>query len=131
MDHYLQEFLDDLEDEAGFNDEKIHVHTRARTGDTPLHIASIRGNTRAISLLANYEADLNAQGEWGFTPLLYAIQQGHTESVRLLLKLGANPSLQNQDGDDAWELMQYFPNPEILRLLEENATGQNRVNNIH
>ena len=123
MDDYLTQFLHSLADyEEGFGDaEQIGPHSRSRVGDTPLHIAAIQGNVRAIALLLNAGANIQATGETGYTPLHYAVSQQRPEAVRFLLERGADLSQRSETGETPAELAEHFHNHEILRLLQQRT----------
>jgi len=123
MDNYLSEFLLGLEGyDAGFGDDgPIGPHSRSRVGDTPLHIAAIQGNTRAISLLLDAGADIGAAGETGYTPLHYAVEQKRLAAVCVLLERGADLSLRAETDLTPVELGELIPDHEIQRLLQQHA----------
>jgi len=58
-------------------------------GDTALHRAAARGQVRAVRLLLDRGASVNAADDEGTTPLLAATYRGHREVVKLLLERGA------------------------------------------
>lgn len=124
---YLVNFYDKLEGIcAGFEyAPEIGPHTRSRVGDTPLHIAAICGDIKAVDLLLDAGADINAQGETNYTALHYAVEQQHPEVVRLLLERGADKTARFFDdgsGQTAAELAHHITNDqiknEILTLLQ-------------
>lgn len=117
MDSYLAHYLSELEGEAGFNDEPVGPHTRARTGDMPLHIAAINGDLRAIELLLDEGVELNARGEGGMTPLLYAVAHARFEAVKLLLERGADVAPLDDSGNSLRDLARWSKDPDILSLL--------------
>jgi ankyrin repeat protein len=55
---------------------------------TPLHAAARTGQKKAVELLIDKGADLNAKNENGVTPLQMASQNGHRSIVELLQKPG-------------------------------------------
>ena len=57
---------------------------------TFLHEAARYGNTRAVFLLLDFGANVNAQDVYLRTPLHYAAQNGWTDVIRLLLRAGAS-----------------------------------------
>lgn len=65
-------------------------------GDTCLHIASHRGNFRAVQLLVKAGLDINQAGDMGYTPLHYASTQ---EIVDFLLAHGARADIENHFGN--------------------------------
>lgn len=123
MNEYLQKFLRSLADyEVGFGDaEHISPQSRSRDGDTPLHIAAIQGDVRAIALLLDAGADIGAAGETGYTPLHYAVSQQRADAVRLLLERGADTSLHSEIGETPLELAEHFHHHEIQKLLRHHA----------
>lgn len=121
MDQYLIDYLRELEDECGFNDERIAPDTRVRTGDTPLHIAAINGNPRAIVLLLEEGADLNARGEGGITPLHYAVQMEQIEAIQILLEHAADPTATDDFGKTPASTARIMRNPHIEALLPKSA----------
>ncbi len=58
---------------------------------TPLHYASISGNTQTAALLLQHNADVNAQDDSNWTPLHRASRNGYTKTIKLLLSHGATP----------------------------------------
>ncbi|KAJ9149081.1 Zinc finger, ZZ-type [Pleurostoma richardsiae] len=70
------------------------VNARDRGGDTTLAIASYRGSVRAVRLLLNNGADLNAPGGKEYCSALDAAVRGRSLNVfKLLLARGANPHM--------------------------------------
>lgn len=67
----------------------------APDGDTGLHIASQRGDLRAVELLVHAGLDLNRQGDMGYTPLQYALTP---EIVAFLFSKGARVDVVNEFG---------------------------------
>ena len=66
------------------------VNVRNKFFETPLHVASSRGDLKMIDLLLKHKANTYATGPLA-TPLSRAAADGHEAAVRLLLKKGANP----------------------------------------
>lgn len=123
MDDYLLTFLRELEDECGFNDETITPHTRSRTGDTPLHIAAINEDLKAIELLLDEGADLNARGEGGMTSLHYAVQMEKMEAIQLLLEHGADRAVTDDFDETPAGIARVMNQPHIEALLRSDADG--------
>ncbi|MGR3831832.1 ankyrin repeat domain-containing protein [Ralstonia pseudosolanacearum] len=57
-------------------------------GNSPVHVACVRGNVLEVQALLDGGANMNAIGELGNTPLHEAVGQGHIE-VALLHKPAA------------------------------------------
>jgi len=57
---------------------------------TPLHAATVGGDTDTVRLLVDAGLDVNAVDVGGYTPLMNAAQNGNVAAVRLLLSRGAS-----------------------------------------
>ena len=74
----------------------------APDGDTCLHVASLRGDLRAVELLVKAGLDINRPGDMGATPLHYA---SNPEVASFLLASGASPEIRDKFGrlpDNSW-----------------------------
>ena len=69
-----------------------------KTGWTPLHYAATSAHLDIIELLLEHHAYIDAESPNGTTPLMMAAQYGSPEAVKLLLDAGADASLKNQRG---------------------------------
>ena len=81
--------------------ESPHVEVNAGTGNgktSALHLAAVRGNSRAVALLAAKRADLNIRDKGGNTPLHLAISSGSMKAAIALIEAGANLALANGEG---------------------------------
>lgn len=76
----------------------IAVDAKTKEAYTPLHIASVFGQTAAAELLLSHNADVSLTDNDGNTALHMAVFLGHTDVVRALLAHGADPLAQNTDG---------------------------------
>jgi len=89
-----------------------------RNGATALHLAASYGHIdilrRIIDALLAEREDLNTQDGYGRTALHTAAEGGIVNSVILLLQRGADPTIQDTDGNTAYDLAQ---TPEIRGLL--------------
>jgi ankyrin repeat protein len=77
----------------GHADKNIKFNTKNHEGETPLHIAALWGDRRAVNILLEKGSDIDAKGDMGCTPLYYAIMNNHKECAFLLLDAGANPNI--------------------------------------
>jgi len=77
----------DLPEFAGLT--LIDVNQTGNYGNTPLHVASTRGNIEEVDALVAGSSNLDSKGEDGMTPLHRATQQGHVAVVKRLLQAGA------------------------------------------
>jgi ankyrin repeat protein len=116
----LEEALDRIiaADLPGFMDRPIDsVHSRAKSGDQPLHIAALWGDTDLIEAFLVAGADIDSQGEDGFTPLHYAIEQDKAEAARLLIARGADLHLKDSMfSQSAIEFLAASKNPSMRAL---------------
>ena len=75
--------------------------------ETPLHSAALNGKTKAIALLLDYGADIDAQGGIDQeTPLMWAAKFGQLEAVKVLLNRGAATDILNKEGKNVRQLVQ-------------------------
>lgn len=82
-----------LTDENGLDIPLSDVNQVNVFDESPIHIASWKGDAGDIQWLLNNGADANQRGEFGMTPLHYAYMGGNGENVEVLLKGGADPNL--------------------------------------
>lgn len=68
---------------------------------TALHYAAASGSVKAIGMLFDAGARLNALSPNGTTPLMMAAREGKQEAVQWLLEKGADPTVVNQSGYNA------------------------------
>ena len=75
--------------------ERVDEH-----GDTPLRLASYRGNLPVVSYLVNKAgADVKKANKDGGTSLMFAAQEGRFHVVRFLVQAGADAERANKKGD--------------------------------
>jgi len=109
-------------------------HKDSKHGNSPLHIASYRGNTLKVDVLIRKHADLDLRDIFGNGALHYAINQGLKEVVHMLLKAGADVDLANHRGTTPLHaaaalnhvpmcrlLIKYSANPVLLDLNHKRA----------
>src|SRR4051812_48972945 len=114
----LAAFLDSLITLPGFQlITPLSPQSRTGLGETPLHVAAIRGDTEAIAALVGAGAEIDAPGEHGYTPLHEAVEQGHGPAVSLLLCRGASAAIANDEGYTPEQLAQLLGAHEITRLF--------------
>ena len=94
---------------------------------SPLRAAAIYGHAKAVQLLVEEGADVNAKASPDrATALSTAVFFGHTETVKLLIEYGADIEAKNDQGSTAmdslkvdWETTQF-----IVQLLQIRVDRQ-------
>ena len=117
-DDFLQAYLGELTELPEFVElGPVGPRTRGNFGNTPLHVAAVRGEVDAIEALLDAGAEINAAGEHGYTALHEAVEQGQGEVVRLLLARGASVSAHNAEGQRALDIAEWLDNPQTAAML--------------
>lgn len=97
--------------------------------DIRLHEAARSGEIRNIEVLISEGLDVNSADANGHTPLIFAAMAGKADVVKELLKKGADPSIKDSMGHDAFSSAMFFgdfrgmtvpPFDEILKLIDES-----------
>ena len=91
-------------------------------GNSPLHIACVRGSLPEVQALLEAGADVNAAGELSNTPLHEAAGQGHIEVVRLLLAAGASPLEPNEFGETALDIATKKRYDDVAELIRHASS---------
>ncbi|XP_065828708.1 uncharacterized protein [Oscarella lobularis] len=105
------------------------IHKRNERGETPLHVACIRGDSDAVQKLIEQGAQINCGDHAGWTPLHEAANHGHGEIVRILLENGADPNALGMD--DITPLQDAITNGhnEVVTILIEIGDADSRIQN--
>ena len=92
----------------------VDVNARNKAARVPLHLAAETTplgdaaedarQADVIRLLAEHGAELNAQDKKGRTPLHRATYEGQVDAVEALLEAGADPSIPNKSGKNAFAI---------------------------
>ena len=80
----------------------VDVNKAACNRWTPLHLACLTGNTRAIVRLGEHTSldTVNAKDDEGETPIMLAVWEGNTEAVKEMVKIpGIELNTTNKWGD--------------------------------
>jgi ankyrin repeat protein len=104
-----------------FLKHNVNVNAKNINGDyyedTPLHIATRKGNKEIVELLIAHGADINMPNYDDNTPLHIATMGGNIEIVELLIARGADINLPNYDEDTPLHIATRKGNKEIVELL--------------
>ncbi|KAL8567849.1 hypothetical protein ACOMHN_058971 [Nucella lapillus] len=72
---------------------------RNAKGETPLHVAAIKGDITAVRELLDKGSNPNVRDNAGWTPLHEAVNHGHTSVAEILLQRGAMLNMPGMDND--------------------------------
>ncbi|EKX50186.1 hypothetical protein GUITHDRAFT_67066, partial [Guillardia theta CCMP2712] len=87
-------------------------------GETPLHLASIRGRSECVRLLLQGGATVNAQDrDKRWSPLHCCAREGSLETFRVLMEYRADPNLQDLTGSTSLHVSARFGTYELLEPL--------------
>lgn len=75
--------------------ETLDVNFKNSEGNSPLHIATVQGNSQKVQSLLTEGAEVNAVNNLWLTPLHYAVNCGWNEIVQILLDHGAKVNALN------------------------------------
>ncbi|HPQ54097.1 MAG TPA: ankyrin repeat domain-containing protein [Spirochaetota bacterium] len=104
------------------------VHARNRYGETPLMLASEKGNAKIVEALIKAGAVVNVKRKNGVTALMMAAERGHVDTAKALLKASAEIDAQSANGNSAllWAAMR--GHYDMVKLLVEKGADINRKN---
>jgi ankyrin repeat protein len=94
-------------------------------GETPLHLAALKGATELVKLLLAKGAPVDCKDNQGATPLMNAAAHGHLEIVRLLLEHNANVNITNATGLSACMLASHAGHTDIINALIDKQCNVN------
>ncbi|CAK0838925.1 unnamed protein product, partial [Prorocentrum cordatum] len=94
---------------------KGKVRVSASAGLTPLMRSAKEGHAKAVALLLQKRANVDAKDEDGMTPLHFAACGGCRDSCEALLQAGADARLRDDDSHDAFDRLP----PECVRGRKE------------
>jgi hypothetical protein len=90
-------------------------HAKTESGATPFFRAVRSGSIQALKALYDAESDIDAQKDPGFTPLLEAVSRSLPRMVCQLLEWGADPTIENHNGESALTLLKWAHDGEVHR----------------
>ncbi|KAG7227447.1 hypothetical protein INR49_005261 [Caranx melampygus] len=106
------------------------VMKRNHKGETPLHLAAIKGDVEAVKELLDQGADPNLKDNAGWTPLHEACNLGHMGVVEVLVSRGALLNTPGYENDSPLHDAVRNGHPAIVKLLLRHGASKN-VPNLH
>uniref|UniRef100_A0AAY4EIK6 BARD1 protein n=1 Tax=Denticeps clupeoides TaxID=299321 RepID=A0AAY4EIK6_9TELE len=97
---------------------------RNHKGETPLHLAAIKGDVEAVRSLLEQGADPNLKDNAGWTPLHEACNHGHLSVVETLLSGGALLNTPGYENDSPLHDAVKNGHAAIAKLLLEQGASQ-------
>ncbi|XP_066542800.1 BRCA1-associated RING domain protein 1 isoform X2 [Hoplias malabaricus] len=101
---------------------------RNKKGETPLHLAAIKGDAEATKELLAQGADPNLKDHAGWTPLHEACNLGHLDVVEVLLQQGALLNTPGYENDSPLHDAVRNGHVAVARLLLEHGASTNVLN---
>lgn len=95
-----------------------------KPGWTPLHYAATFGHTEIMALLLDNHAYIDASSPNESTPLMMAALYGSASAVKLLLEAGADPSIKNRLGLTAIDFAHRDKRTEAAEIIAAFVRGQ-------
>ena len=90
-----------------------------RDGWTPIHLAARNGHHQVIQVLVRHDAHVDVRTKFGNrTALYWAAEKGHVDAVKTLIKLGADVTAQDEDGQTAVHVATSFGHTDVVDLLK-------------
>jgi ankyrin repeat protein len=106
----------------------VDLNARDKLGETPLHLAAVRGYRETSLLLISNGAQVNAKDKRGLTPLHAAAWGGHEETVKLLLSKGADINARDENGVTVLHTAALAGRTDTAALLIANGASINAKN---
>ena len=116
----------------------IGINLKDEYGSTPLMQAALNGNQKALAMLIEYGADVNAQNNDGLTALMLAAESGRYNTAKLLLDNKADTAIKDKTGENVLDHARKFDHDHIVALLrqymviddeQKNTENNNIINN--
>ncbi len=97
--------------------------------DAVLEQAIMADDPAAVNAALTDGADVNARGAVGVTPLSFAVGTGKERAARALIAAGANPNVEDDEGDTAVTLAvnTYGRQPAFLPMILEAGGNPNQL----
>lgn len=106
--------------------DPMFAHMRDARGYTLVHWAAMRGHTRALSLLLQIQADVNARDHEGQTPLHIAVAHKEMSGAEWLLSHGAEVDAIDNDGSTPLMVAAYERAYDLMVLLMRHGADVGR-----
>ncbi|XP_043922472.1 ankyrin repeat domain-containing protein 12 isoform X2 [Protopterus annectens] len=97
--------------------QKDKVNKRNERGETPLHMAAIRGDVKQVKELISLGANVNVKDFAGWTPLHEACNMGFCDVAKVLIAAGADVNTQGLDDDTPLHDAASSGHKDIVKLL--------------
>jgi len=108
--------------------KKDKINKRNERGETPLHLATIKGDITQMQELLKQGADINIADYAGWTPLHEACNLGLFDAAQFLLSSGADPNPKGMDDDYPLHDAVCNEHYEIVELLLESGADPHLMN---
>ncbi|XP_071410917.1 ankyrin repeat domain-containing protein 12 [Pithys albifrons albifrons] len=99
LNHSLQTTPTQKKTPTSSSRQKDKVNKRNERGETPLHMAAIRGDVKQVKELIRLGANVNVKDFAGWTPLHEACNGGYYDVAKVLIAAGADVNTQGLDDD--------------------------------
>ncbi|XP_062907647.1 BRCA1-associated RING domain protein 1 isoform X1 [Mobula hypostoma] len=101
---------------------------RNHKGETPLHIASIKGDVATVEQLLENGANPNIKDNAGWTPLHEACNHGHVKVVQMLLQFGVLVNTPGYENDSPLHDAVRNGHVDVIKLLVLHGASQDVIN---
>ena len=101
------------------------IDLQCGSGQTPLMLATAKGNLSLMKLFLDRGADIEAKDSLGITPLISAVQTGQVAAMYVLLHRGAKIDAKDKNECGAIHWAAYRNQPEVLRILHKMGVDLN------
>nr|XP_033789942.1 ankyrin repeat domain-containing protein 12 isoform X2 [Geotrypetes seraphini] len=108
--------------------QKDKVNKRNERGETPLHMAAIRGDVSQVKELIGLGANVNVKDFAGWTPLHEACNMGYYDVAKVLIAAGADVNTQGLDDDTPLHDAASSGHREIVKLLLRHGGNAYQAN---
>ncbi|XP_036274485.1 ankyrin repeat domain-containing protein 12 isoform X4 [Pipistrellus kuhlii] len=108
--------------------QKDKVNKRNERGETPLHMAAIRGDVKQVKELISLGANVNVKDFAGWTPLHEACNVGYYDVAKILIAAGADVNTQGLDDDTPLHDSASSGHRDIVKLLLRHGANPFQAN---